>query len=99
MNEATWIAAVSLFITGLFTWLTKRDSLRHDGELRDLKNQNTTQAAQIATLTADGVKCEERAKASEAKASDCEKKHKTMEVKITEIEAAIAKLNGHDPKK
>ena len=95
MNEAAgWVGVVSLFIAGLFAWLNKRDSLRHDSQLQDLKNQNTIQATQIATLTGEGAKCEERFKESEKKNHECEEKHKTTELKIAEIEAAVAKLNA-----
>ena len=63
-------------------------------ELNALKAQNTQQAVQIATLTETGRKCEEKHTAKDAELKKCEEKHQTTELKITEIQAAIAELKG-----
>jgi hypothetical protein len=68
---------------GLFiNWLRDRDKLRYDSKLQALEAQNALQASQIAALTRRSEDCE-------AKHRACEEGHKTMELRVAQIEAAL----------
>lgn len=91
MNDATQtgfaMAAIGLAgtIAGLFFgWLRDRDKLQYDAKFTALQTQNSTQAAQIATLADTQAECEKRHK-------ECEDQHKTTELRIRDIEQALAK--------
>jgi hypothetical protein len=90
MNEGGWLGVAALAISGLFAWLNKRDALRHDSELKDVKSQNAQQATQIATLTSSTQACKEEHAATQGKLDACEEKHQTTELRLTQIEQKLA---------
>jgi len=89
MNDAGWIGLATLAVTGLFAWLNKRDSLRHDTELRDLKQQNAGQAEEIAELKDSHRDCEEKHAETTTALKSCEQRHETVELRVEQIEKQI----------
>ncbi|QJW98719.1 hypothetical protein [Frigoriglobus tundricola] len=89
MNEGGWVGVAGLFVAGLFAWLNKRDSLRHDSELQSLKTQNATQAAQIAEVKADTTRCKDEHAETKAELKDCHGKHEITDARIAALEARI----------
>lgn len=89
MNDGGVLGLASLAITGVLGVLTLFINKRYDKKTFDLENQNKTQAAQIATLTADTSKCKEEHAVKDAKLAKCEEKHETMEIRLADIEARL----------
>lgn len=93
MNDAGWItvalatvAMIGAGISGLFTWLTRRDSLRHDGEL--------------IKVNADLAACKDKHAEQEAKnltldAINSEQNLKLQGLKSTVADVAAKVENGH----
>ncbi len=94
MDGDGWIGVSSLFVAGLFAWLNKRDANRHDEELRALRNQNASQAAQIAALAAKHRDCEENHAATRKKLYECEEKHVSVERRVVRLEELVSKAEG-----
>jgi septal ring factor EnvC (AmiA/AmiB activator) len=94
MNEGGWVGVASLFVAGLFAWLNKRDSLRHDADVAAVKAQNAVQADQIAALTDETTACKEVRDELSQDLKACQEKHKSTELRIDQIEKTLQAARG-----
>jgi hypothetical protein len=76
----------------LINWLRDRDKLRYDSKLQALEVQNGTQAEQITALIDAHEACKQEHADARQKLRACAEKHETTELRLREVEAAIAQL-------